>query len=121
MLGAAGVAGGGLLGAVASGPGTALLFAIWIGAMGFLAPDFVVLVKTRARREQMRRDLPDALDVLAVSVEAGMAFDAALAKLSEHMSGPLVEQFELVLNELVVGESRASALGGWRIASTCRR
>jgi tight adherence protein C len=58
----------------------------------------------------MRRELPDALDVLAVSVEAGLGFDGALAKLSEHKSGPLVEQFELVLSELSIGENRATSL-----------
>jgi tight adherence protein C len=58
----------------------------------------------------MRRELPDALDILAVSVEAGLGFDGALAKLSEHKDGPLVEQFELVLSELGIGESRAASL-----------
>ena len=50
------------------------------------------------------------LDILAVSVEAGLGFDGALAKLGEHKDGPLVEQFELVLSELGIGESRAHAL-----------
>jgi tight adherence protein C len=58
----------------------------------------------------MRMDLPDVLDILAVSVEAGLSFDGALAKLSEHKQGPLVEQFQLVLSELAIGENRSSAL-----------
>ena len=57
-----------------------------------------------------KRGLPDALDVLAVSVEAGLGFDAALAKLAEHLEGPLVEEFTLVLSELRIGETRANAL-----------
>jgi len=69
-----------------------------------------MMSRIRVRREEMRRDLPDSLDVLAVSVEAGLGFDGALAKLSEHKKGPMVEQFELVLNELGIGESRSSAL-----------
>ena len=58
----------------------------------------------------MRRELPDALDVLAVSVEGGLGFDAALARLGEYLEGPLVEEFLLVLAELRIGESRSNAL-----------
>jgi tight adherence protein C len=77
---------------------------------GFFALELVIVRRGRARREEMRRDLPDVLDILAVSVEAGMSFDAALAKLSEHKQGPLVEQFQLVLSELAIGENRSYAL-----------
>jgi tight adherence protein C len=45
-----------------------------------------------------------------VSVEAGLGFDAALARVGEHMRGPLVEELTLVLHELRVGETRANAL-----------
>ena len=58
----------------------------------------------------MRQELPDSLDVLAVSVEGGLGFDAALARLGEHLEGPLVEEFLLVLAELRIGESRSKAL-----------
>ena len=54
--------------------------------------------------------LPDALDLLAVSVEAGMGFDASLAKMNEHMDGPLAEEFGLTLSEMRIGESRPEAL-----------
>ncbi len=66
--------------------------------------------RTRKRRDEMRRELPDSLDVLAVSVEAGLGFDAALARLGEYLEGPLVEEFLLVLAELRIGESRSNAL-----------
>ena len=67
-------------------------------------------MKAKGRREKIRADLPDALDLLAVSVEAGLGFDGAIAKLTEHMEGPLAEEFGLTLGEMRIGESRADAL-----------
>jgi tight adherence protein C len=81
-----------------------------LGAVGFIAPDWILTMKMRARREAIRTDLPDALDLLAVSVEAGLGFDGAVTKLTEHMSGPLTDEFALMLNEIRVGESRQVAL-----------
>ncbi len=62
------------------------------------------------RKAELVADLPDALDLLAVSVEAGLGFDAAVAKLTEHMNGPLSREFELALGEMRIGESRSEAL-----------
>ena len=69
-------------------------------------------VGTRAAgaRRCSRSELPDALDLLAVSVEAGLGFDGAVSKLTQYMDGPLVEEFELVLGGMRIGESRADAL-----------
>ena len=96
VLGAAGVVLGGLLGVLAGSSTKAVILALVLGALGYVVLDVLVTLRTRARRDQMRRELPDALDILAVSVEAGLGFDGAIAKLSEHKGGPLVEQFELV-------------------------
>ena len=63
-------------------------------AMGYIAPDTAVGMKTRKRRESMQAQLPHALDLLAVTVEAGLTFEAAVAKLSDRMQGPLVDEFE---------------------------
>ena len=57
-----------------------------------------------------RRSFPSALDLLAVSVEAGLSFDSAVAKLTEQMEGPLVDEFELMLAEIRMGDSRENAL-----------
>ena len=88
----------------------ALLFAVMFGAAGFFGPDFVVSMRARQRAEKVRSELPDALDLLAVSVEAGMGFDGAIAKLTEHMDGALAEEFGLALGEMRIGESRQDAL-----------
>jgi tight adherence protein C len=80
------------------------------GAVGFIAPDFVLNKKIRARQERLSQDLPDALDLLAVSVEAGLGFDAAVVKITEQVEGPLGEEFALTLNEMRIGESRQDAL-----------
>ncbi len=110
VLAAVGVSVFGLLAALTGSPFKTLLIAAAGGLLGFFGPDVVVTMRTRTRRDLMRRELPDSLDVLAVSVEAGLGFDAALAKLGEYLEGPLVEEFLLVLAELRIGESRSNAL-----------
>ncbi|SMC71835.1 type II secretion system F family protein [Sporomusa malonica] len=66
--------------------------------------------KIAARKLSIQKDLPDVLDLLTVSVEAGLAFDGALAKLSEKMKGALVEEFNRVLQEIRMGIARREAL-----------
>jgi tight adherence protein C len=87
-----------------------LMGSMALGSLGFLGPDYVLTLKARGRKERIRADLPDALDLLAVSVEAGLGFDASLAKLNENMDGPLAEEFGLTLSEMRIGESRSEAL-----------
>lgn len=110
VLAAAGVIVGGLLGVLVGTTMTALLLGALLGFVAFVVPDLVAGSKTKTRRAEMQRQLPDALDVIAVSVEAGLGFDAALAKVGDHMSGPLVDELTLVLGELRIGEARTVAL-----------
>jgi len=105
-----GVVLGMLLGGAFVGGAGVLLFGLAFGAIGFIAPDFIVGSRARKRRDQIRAQLPDALDLLAVSVEAGMGFDGAISKLIDHMDGALAEEFGLTLNEIRIGESRQDAL-----------
>jgi tight adherence protein C len=91
-----------------SGMGLLLMGAFAVG--GFIAPDYFVSLKARGRRDRIRAALPDALDLLAVCVEAGLGFDGAIAKLTEYMEGPLAEEFGLTLGEMRIGESRQDAL-----------
>ncbi len=78
--------------------------------VGFMGVDFWLNGKIRRRRDEMERALPDTLDLLTVSVEAGLGFDAAIAKVCEKMDGPLIEEFETVAREIRVGETRRQAL-----------
>jgi tight adherence protein C len=95
---------------VTAGPLGALVFTAGFAVGGFWMPSFLLSSKTRRRREQIKAELPDALDLLAVSVEAGLGFDGALVKLTEHMDGALIEEFGLTLSEIRVGEGRQEAL-----------
>jgi tight adherence protein C len=101
---------GALFGGAAIGAGGVIFFAVALGGVGFIAPDFAVSAKARSRKDNIRAELPDALDLMAVSVEAGLGFDGALAKLTEHMDGPLADEFALTLSEIKIGESRQDAL-----------
>jgi tight adherence protein C len=91
-------------------PSAAPIFALLMGVLGFMGPGFVLGSKVRARQAAVAAELPDALDLLSVSVEAGMGFDGAVQKLTEHMDGPLIEEFELALGEMRIGEGRQEAL-----------
>ncbi len=109
-FGACGAFFGFLLGASSWGPVGAIFLAALFAAGGFALPGVYVSGKARRRREEIRSELPDALDLLAVSVEAGLGFDGAVAKLTEHMEGSLAEEFSLTLGEMRIGESRQDAL-----------
>jgi tight adherence protein C len=100
----------GLLFWVGAGGSVGFMITVALAAAGYVAPGYVVGVRARRRRDQVQAALPDALDLLAVSVEAGLGFDAAIAKLVEHMQGPLIDEFGLALSEMRVGEARQVAL-----------
>jgi tight adherence protein C len=99
-----------LLGLGLAGPTGALLFALVGGAVGFIGPEFWLGRRIRGRAEEMVLQLPDALDLLTISVEAGLGFDAALAKVVEKMEGPLVNEFRQALAEIRMGRTRREAL-----------
>src|SRR4029079_7147682 len=64
-----------------------IVLAVVFALLGFMLPDVCVSFKARARRDEIRAAMPDALDLLAVSVEAGLGFDAAIQKLSVTTGG----------------------------------
>ncbi len=91
-------------------PIIAILMVIGLPVCGFILPDFYVNKRIASRQEAISAQLPDALDLLAVSVEAGLGFDGAVSKLTESLEGPLIDEFNLTLAEIRVGESRPEAL-----------
>jgi tight adherence protein C len=109
-----GLAVAGVVSGIVFGSTTAIiagvLFAPLLGGVGFIVPDMILTYRIRGRRERIRSELPDALDLLAVSVEAGLGLDGAIAKLTEHMHGALVDEFALTLGEMRIGEARPEAL-----------
>jgi tight adherence protein C len=100
---------GGLIGS-ASAPKYVFVLALLFGGLGAFAPNLYLQSRIRSRQTAVSAELPDALDILAVSVEAGLGFDGAVQKLTEHMDGPLIEEFELALGEIRIGEGRGDAL-----------
>jgi tight adherence protein C len=108
-----GIVAGILIGAWAAAvtkPAMAIMVGLLFGLICFVLPDILLNGRIRSRRDEVRAMLPDALDLLAVSVEAGLGFDGAVAKLTETMEGPLIQEFALALKEMRIGESRAEAL-----------
>jgi tight adherence protein C len=92
------------------GPAGGLFFGLIGLPVGFMAPEFWLGRKIRSRSMEMVLQLPDALDLLTISVEAGLGFDAALAKVVEKMEGPLVNEFRQALAEIRMGRTRREAL-----------
>jgi len=100
----------GMLLAASMSPLMTFAMVVGLGALGFIGPDYVVNSKIKSRQEKIRAQLPDALDLLAVSVEAGLGFDSAVSKLTDSLEGPLIDEFNLTLSEIRVCESRPEAL-----------
>jgi tight adherence protein C len=91
-------------------PALGFVFALVGAAIGFIAPEFWLGGRIKKRSMDMILQLPDALDLLTISVEAGLGFDAALAKVVEKMDGALVVEFRQALAEIRMGRTRREAL-----------
>lgn len=79
-------------------------------AAGFYVPDLLVYNAGTKRQVLIQADLPDAMDMLTVCVEAGLGFDGALAKVAFNTQGPLAAEFARALQEMQIGKSRTQAL-----------
>ena len=90
-----------------------IVIAIWGAALGWVAPTFLVAARGNARKREMLRALPDALDLLVVCVEAGLGLNQALQRVAEEImlvSPVLGEQLSLVNFEIRAGTPRDEAL-----------
>ena len=91
-------------------PAFARLFLVVMIPFTYIFPDFYLKSKTAKRQDEIRRHLPNALDLLTISVEAGLGFDQALIKVANNIKGCLGPEFKHVIKEMEIGVSRKEAL-----------
>ncbi|WP_445255886.1 type II secretion system F family protein [Nocardioides aurantiacus] len=77
---------------------------------GYNAPNLYLYQRAHERNEEMQSALADAVDLLTISVESGLGFDAAVAQVAKNTEGPLSDEFSRMLQEMQIGRGRAEAL-----------
>lgn len=90
--------------------GIRLVFAIGGLVLGFFSPNLYLYQKAYDRAEKLQRALPDAIDLMTISVESGLGFDASVQQVAFNTTGPLAEEFSRVLREMQLGMGRGDAL-----------
>ena len=83
-----------------------IIFAAIFGAM----PWMVLRMLIQKRQQMILRQLPEILDLLCVSVQAGLTFDAAMRRIIERMEGPLIDEFRRLLEDIRMGLPRRQAM-----------
>jgi tight adherence protein C len=78
--------------------------------LGYFFPDLWIRSKINSRQKQVRKAMPDALDLLTICVEAGLGFDAAMSKVNEKWDNELSMAFGRVIREIQLGKLRRDAL-----------
>lgn len=87
-----------------------LFMALLMGCTGAIIPELILRQRVRKRQKEIVRALPDVLDLLTVSVKAGLGFDSSLQKVTEKMKGALPQEMGQVLHEIKMGVVRKEAL-----------
>lgn len=87
------------------------------GFVGAMLPFAFLNSKIRQRQKSLRRQLPEFLDLLCVSVQAGLSFDGAVAKIVARMEGPLIDEFKRFQNDVGLGMTHQYALN--QVAKRC--
>lgn len=87
-----------------------LLFGAVMGLLGFFLPSIWLGRRIKGRQDEIIKTLPDALDLLTISVEAGLPFDGAMQRVAEKWDNELSRGFQRLLTEMQVGKSRRDAL-----------
>jgi tight adherence protein C len=95
-----------------SGIGTSVLIVLVGLIISIMLPNFYLNLKSKARCRIALKELPDVLDLLTVSLEAGLGFDAAISKLISKKEGVLAGEFRRCLEEIRLGKTRREALSG---------
>ena len=97
---------------VAFGAGIAVTMgvAVVLTPLGYFVPDITLYQLAYNRSERIRHDLADSMDLLTISVEAGLPFDSALAQVARNTKGPLADELFRVLQEMQIGLGRIDAL-----------
>lgn len=88
----------------------AIAIVMLFGGIGYFAPDAVLSGAAQRRQDEIQKALPDTMDLLTISVEAGLGFDAALAQVMKNVPGPLSHEIGRMLHEMQLGNSRVDAL-----------
>jgi tight adherence protein C len=89
---------------------TKLIVIAMVTTAGFFAPSMYLYQKTYDRSKRIQRELADAIDLLTISVESGLGFDAALQQVAQNTEGPLADEFSRMLREMQIGSSRGESL-----------
>lgn len=90
--------------------GSVVLWAVLGGFAGFFLPDFFIRRRGTARQEELRRALPETIDLLAIAVQAGMGLEGAMELVSRKLPGALGDEIHRLLQEVQLGASRRQAL-----------
>ena len=99
-----------VLGVLGQNPMLGIVMGAVAVGIGFMAPEFWLGRRIRGRQRLILRAIPDTLDLLTISVRAGLGFDAALGKVTEKMQGPVSDEFRRGLAEIRMGKTRREAL-----------
>jgi tight adherence protein C len=87
----------------------AVILASVLAGIAFVIPDLLIEMKAAKRQDEIRKAMPDTMDLLTISVEAGIGFDGALAQVIHKVPGELSLEIARMLQEIQLGESRVDA------------
>lgn len=112
---ALGALGGAVLG-LSAAPGSVPppVWAAIVGAVGAFVPDLWLDGRAKRRQAEIARDLPEALDLMAITVEAGLGLEQAMQTVGHNLTGPLGEEIVRTLREMELGVTRRDALNNLR-------
>jgi tight adherence protein C len=87
-----------------------IIATVLVALFGYTLPNILLYNAGQKREHLMRNALPDAMDLLTISVEAGLGFDAAVSRVAKNGDGPLNQEFARLLQEMQIGMGRVEAM-----------